>query len=164
MGLSGSANAALDGRIDWNGTFAQLVAAFPTPKIPVGVTAYTTDLGRVNWNGSYWECDTAIDGITANAGGVQANATLLTGGMNRVPNVGGAGYSVALPASAPGMNILVTNAHASNSLNVFPNAGGTTTETINALSANAAFALGAGKSATFVCYTAGQWHTVPLVP
>jgi hypothetical protein len=41
-------------------------------------------------------------------------------------------------------------------MNVFPASG----EAINALGANAAFALAAGKTATFYCYTAAQWHSI----
>jgi hypothetical protein len=102
--------------------------------------------------------------LTANSGGVQAGATPLNSQFNYVATVGGAGYSVLLPVSAPGHQITVINAQATNALNVFPNAGGTGTEKINALAANAAFSLGASKSVDFQCYVAGQWYTNPLVP
>ncbi len=59
------------------------------------------------------------------------------------------------------MEITVINAAAANPMNVYPNAGGTTTETINALSANAAYSQVAAKVVTFFCVTAGQWHTLP---
>ena len=159
----GSANATLDGRIDWASTFAALVAANPAPAFPVGTMAYTTDLGTVRWNGANWQMNTSVDNLIANSGGVQAGATPLTASINRVATVGGAGYSVLLPASAPGMSLTVINAGA-NSTNVFPNAGGTGSEKVNALAANAAFALGAGKTVELVCCTAGQWHSVPLAP
>jgi|SRR5579871_3678427 len=107
-------------------------------------------------NASGFATETSVDSITAHAGGGQGSAVLLTAMMNRVTTVGSANDSVLLPVSKPGMNITVTNAAAVNSMNVFPQSG----DAINALSANAAFAVAAGKTATFYCYTAGQWHTI----
>lgn len=98
----------------------------------------------------------STNGITAHAGGGQGSATPLTTVLNRVTTVATGGDSVLLPASAAGLQITVTNAAASNSMNVFPASG----ETINALSANAAFAVAAGKTATFSCSVTGQWHSI----
>lgn len=94
--------------------------------------------------------------ITAKAGGGQGSATALTTVINRVTTVGTAGDSVVLPPSAPGMQLVVINAAAANSMNCFPATG----EAINALSANTAFAIAAGKTATFYCSNAGQWHAL----
>jgi hypothetical protein len=96
------------------------------------------------------------DGITAHAGGTQAAAFQLSAQMNRVTTVGTAADSVKLPVSAPGLVVTVTNAAAANALNVF----GQTGDIINALAANTAFSVVANKSAQFICYTAGQWHTL----
>jgi hypothetical protein len=71
--------------------------------------------------------------------------------------------AVTLPASAPGLSITVHNISASN-VSVFPNAQGTGSETINALSANAAIVMATNTSTTFTCVVAGQWFTVPRVP
>lgn len=150
---------ALDLRLQWSGTFAGLVATYPAPPFPVGTMAYTTDMGSVRWTGTNWEMDNAVDGLVAHAGGGQGSATPVSASMARFATVATAGDSSLLPASKPGMNLLVTNAGVA-SMNVFPNG----TDAINALGASGAFALGAGKSCTFVCYTSGQWHTVPLVP
>ncbi len=117
--------------------------------------AWTSEGLATGYNGSF-QTMSSVDGLTAHAGGGQGSATPLTAMLNRVPNVGTAADSVLLPVSAAGMQITVTNAHASNSMNVFPATG----ESINALSANAAFAVAAGKTATFYCYTAGQWHSI----
>lgn len=95
------------------------------------------------------------DNIAAHAGGGQGAATPLTASYNRVTAVATIADSVVLMASAAGMEITVTNA-AVNSMNVFPATG----EIINALGANAAFAVGGGKTATFFCATAGQWHAM----
>lgn len=104
----------------------------------------------------------AFANVAANATGTQASGTPLTGLLNVVSSAGSA-YSVTLPASAPGMEITVACSTATNTVTVFPNAGGTTTETINALSANAGYAMGALTSTTFVCGVAGQWYTSPRV-
>jgi hypothetical protein len=50
----------------------------------------------------------------------------------------------------------VVNAAAANSMNVFPAVG----EKINALAANAAFAVAANKVAVFYVTGPGQWHSL----
>lgn len=96
------------------------------------------------------------NGLTAKAGGGQSGATPLTAQINRVTTVATAADSVVLPAAVPGLEITVINAAASNSMNLFPASG----DAINALSANAAFAVAAGKTATLYCAVAGTWHSV----
>jgi hypothetical protein len=98
----------------------------------------------------------ATNGIVAHAGGGQALAVPLTSDVNRIVTVVTAGDSVLLPAAAPGMQVTVINAAAANAANVFPAVG----DTINALAANAAFSLVAGKVATFYCAVAGFWNAV----
>lgn len=95
------------------------------------------------------------NGIVANPGGGQGGAVALTAEINRVTTVGTSGDSVKLPAAVAGLQITVYNAGA-NSLNVFPNTG----DAINALGANTAFAVAAGKNATFGCAVAGQYHAI----
>ncbi|KVU10666.1 hypothetical protein WK62_05220 [Burkholderia ubonensis] len=97
-----------------------------------------------------------LNGITAHAGGGQGSATPLPAMINRVTAVASAGDSVVLPASAAGLQLMVVNATATNSMNVFPASG----DAINALSVNTAFAVAAGKTAEFYCTNAGQWHTI----
>jgi hypothetical protein len=97
-----------------------------------------------------------LNAITAFSGGGQGSATLLQDVLNRVTIVGAANDSVKLPVSAGGLQITVSNAHATNSLNVFPNTG----DAINALAVNTAFAVAAGKTAIFSCTVSGQWHAV----
>lgn len=97
----------------------------------------------------------ASDALTAHAGGGQANALALTSVINRVTTVGTAGDSVVLPVATPGLEITVINAAAANSMNVFPASG----DKINALAANAAFAVAATKVVTFYSTVAGQWHS-----
>lgn len=96
------------------------------------------------------------DGLTAHAGGGQGSALPLTHVINRITTVATAADSVVLPVSKPGMQITVVNAAAANAANVFPASG----EQIEALGANTAFSLAAGKTATFWCVGAGQWHKI----
>lgn len=83
--------------------------------------------------------------LTALAGGAQAG-TALNLGYNRFTVVVTAGDSAQLPAVSGGAVIIVTNADAADSMNVFPQTGGI----INAGAANAAFAVAAGKTAIFI--------------
>lgn len=98
---------------------------------------------------------TTQGGITALAGGTQAG-TPLQNAFNRVTTVATAGDSVLLPPAAPGMQCIVVNAAAANSMNVFPSVG----DAINAIAANGAFAMAANKTALFTCITAGVWNSI----
>ncbi len=118
---------------------------------------YANGLGT-GFAGSF-ETMSYTDGLTAHAGGGQNLAPIINTMMSRFTTVATAGDSTTLPVGVPGMNIVVINASAT-SMNVFPDTG----STINALTANTAFALAAGKTATFVTTLAGAWHTIPLVP
>jgi len=100
--------------------------------------------------------DSVSNGITAYAGGGQTNAVALTASISRVTTVATAGDSVKLPAATAGARMDVINAAASNSMNVFPASG----EAINASSANTAFAVAAGKTASFICAVAGTWNVI----
>lgn len=93
----------------------------------------------------------------------QAGGTPVTAAVNHVTSSANP-TAITLPASAPGMEITIALATAVNGVTVFPNAGGTGTEAINALAANAGITMGALTSATFICAVAGQWFTVPRVP
>lgn len=109
-----------------------------------------------NSNMVAFQLQPSVNGLTALSGGGQSGATPLTAMLNRVTTVAAAGDSVMLPPSIPGSEITVANAAAANSMNVFPQSG----DAINALSANAAFAVAANKTAAFVCMVAGTWHAI----
>ncbi len=99
------------------------------------------------------------DNITAKAGGGQATVldpSAASYAGYRVTTVANHNDSFTLPPSRLGDLKIVTNAAASNGLNVYPAVG----EAINALGANNAFALAAGKVALFICTGVGQWHSV----
>lgn len=100
--------------------------------------------------------------IAANVGGTQVAGTPITAMLNNI-TAAGANYSATLPPSVPGLEITAHNISA-NTVLVFPNAGGTGTEKINALAANASISMLANTSTVFTCNTAGQWYTVPRVP
>jgi hypothetical protein len=156
-----TASAQLDGRIDFKGTLAALVAAFGSASgFPAGTQAYTTDFGLVIWNGTYWENNTAGT-IAASTTVTQAAGTPLTDELCNITST--AAGAVTLPPSVPGNIITVHNISTFN-VSVFPNAAGTTTEKINALGANAAIVLATNTSTSFTCAVAGQWYTVPRVP
>ena len=93
--------------------------------------------------------------LTALAGGGQAGATALKEGhINYVGTVASAADSVLLPKAVRGAYLVVMNTGA-NSMNVFPGSG----QTVNALAADAAYAVAAAKVVTFFCPTAANWRT-----
>lgn len=119
--------------------------------------------------------NSVTDAITAFAGGGQTSATLLDSGYNRVTVVATAGDSVKLPSchtgasntgvvaagvisgNTTGLMLWVTNSDSADSMNVFPQTG----ESINALSANSAYAVAANKTVGFLCSPAGTiWYSV----
>jgi hypothetical protein len=93
------------------------------------------------------------NGLTALAGGAQAGTPILNR-FNRFTTVATAADSGQLPLALPGRVLFVKNAAGANSMNVFPQTG----EAINALAANAAFGLAAGKGAEFYCISLGTWE------
>ena len=101
--------------------------------------------------------------IAASATDTQVGGTPITAAVNHVTSTGSS-QAVTLPPSTPGLQITIALATAANTVDVFPNAGGTGTEQINALAANAKLTMAALTSATFICAVAGQWFTVPRVP
>lgn len=93
--------------------------------------------------------------ISAFAGGGQASATQLSAVLNRVTVVATLADSVKLPVAAGGLQITVANASAV-ALNLFPSTG----DAINALAANAAFSVAAGKTAIAYSMVPGFWQIV----
>ena len=127
------------------------------PRIPLGPAPFggfvlDAGLGQLPQGG---------DGITAHAGGGQANATQLPGLMNRVTVCATTGDSVLLPLALVGLPIVVYNAGAA-SCNVFASPTGVsgTGDGINAGPTGTAFAVAAGKSAVFACPAPGVWASI----
>jgi hypothetical protein len=101
-------------------------------------------------------------GVTAAAGGGQANATAITKKINSVDTVATAADSVKLPLAQIGLEIFLTN-NTATSMQVF----GSGTDTINIGAGDVATATGvaqaANKTATYVCTKsapAGKWQRV----
>lgn len=96
----------------------------------------------------------SVSTITANNAASQATATAMPSAINRISASVATG-SVIMPVSTPGSFLTVINDTA-NAVNVYPQVG----DKLNALAANAAFSLAAGKSADCYCAVAGTWHIV----
>ena len=99
----------------------------------------------------------AGDTITAHAGGGQGSATALTKEINRITTVATAGDSVALPTSAPGLDIVVINTGA-NAMQVF----GAGTDTINGVATATGVSQMPNSVVLYSCATAGAWFTEGL--
>jgi len=91
-------------------------------------------------------------GITAHAGGGQANAVPLNPGYNAVSVVASGADSVVLPVDALGQFVLVYNGGA-NSLDVYPASGAS----INELSANTPVAVVANATTLFFGIASNRW-------
>lgn len=98
----------------------------------------------------------AIDALTALAGGAQAGTSLAPYAVSRFTTVASAGDSAQLPAAKAGRERVVINAAAANSMNVFPQTG----EIIDAGAANAARAVAANKTCLFFCAVDGTWNSL----
>lgn len=99
--------------------------------------------------------------LAANVTVTQAAGTPITAMLNNI--TASAAGAVTLPASAPGLEITVHNISGS-SVTVFPNAGGTGSEKINAGAANAGQTMLTLTSTVYTCAVAGQWYSVPRTP
>ena len=124
------------------------IASLKTYQLQTGIT--NSDWVDISASTSLTTADT----LTAFAGGGQASALALTAQINRVTTVATAGDSVKLPAATAGAQVMVINAAATNSMDIFPVSG----EAIDSLGANIQYPLTvANRNVTFVCVTAGTW-------
>lgn len=122
-----------------------------TAKYTGGNTQRPIDLFLTN------ECTVEV-GITAHAGGGQADAYQLTATANRIATVATAADSVKLPLAEAGAKVYVRNAGA-NSAQVF----GAGTDTINGVATATGVALAAGKNGAYICVKsapAGDWMLI----
>lgn len=106
--------------------------------------------------GGYFFYRSVASGLTALSGGGQSGATPLTGSINVVSTVAADDDSVVLPATRPGLEIVVVNGQAVKKLNVYPASG----DAINAASANTALELAVSSKAMFVCAAGGHWYAI----
>jgi len=93
-------------------------------------------------------------GITAYAGGGQANATQLTKQLNIVETVASAADSVKLPVAVAGLQITIKNAAYPNTLAVFPSTGGD----INDGTVNASINVNADSTIVFIAIDSTTWE------
>lgn len=106
------------------------------------------------------------NGITAHAGGGQANATLLSSTLfvQEVDTVASGNDSVMLPLAAAGKAMIVFNKAASSSMNLYANVNTNpltgSTDTINNSTNSTAYAITAGQCAMFVCAKNGVWGAI----
>lgn len=126
------------------GAFAQVLAPF--------ITGTNSEHRREIFEVGMYRLNQTNNTLTALVGGAQAG-TQLNLGFNRFTTVTSVGDSAQLPV-LPGANIIFVVNATTNSMNIFPQTGGT----INALSANAAFALAAGKAVIFIEGADGNWY------
>lgn len=111
-------------------------------------------------------------GIIAEAGGAQADATLLPAGVNRVDTVAGAADGVMLPSAVPGAVVFVVNGTAtsmqvfgqpSNDANPSQTPGNDVGDTITAPGSSTPTATATGNAqaahvpAIYVCSVVGNW-------
>jgi len=96
------------------------------------------------------------NGVTANVGSTQATGYVVMAAVTRVTTVAVAGDALTLPRAVAGMSLVVINAAAANSMDVFPAVG----DIINALAADAALAVAANKTVLLLCAVTGTWNAV----
>lgn len=126
------------------------VARFSVPTITATRTYTLSDLSGTVPLGAL------SSGITAHAGGGQANAVILVATINIVTIVGTAGDSIKLPTTQiAGMPYYIRNGAAANSLNLYPPSGAQ----INALGVDAPLAIAAGTSVILIPFSATQAYT-----
>lgn len=104
----------------------------------------------------YGRLTTVRNGVTASTGSTQATGVLVTTAVTRVTTVAVAGDALTLPPAVAGVSLVITNAAAANSMDVFPAVG----NAINALAGDAAFAMAANVTRLFVCAVDGTWNTI----
>ena len=134
-----------------------LVAIALSAGLAWGITATGTNSQYQNSNFKVGFLQmSALNAVTAFAGGGQTSAVQIADGITRVTTVASAADSVKLPLAKAGTIVLVINAAAANAVAIFPATG----DVINALSANASISVAANKTIYFVCAVDGTWNSI----
>lgn len=97
------------------------------------------------------------DGITAFSGGGQGSAVALTTDINEISVSAANADSVALPGGVTGMEIIVINNDAAETIDVFPASG----DYVNG-NLNTALNVASQKQARFTCYKTDYWFGTVL--
>lgn len=134
---------------------AGVATANKSPVLGANKNLDTLQLGTLVMTGLITE--SAVDALTAHAGGGQTSALALTLEINRVTTVATPGDSVKLPASAPGLTILVINS-AANPMQVF----GAGVDTINDIATATGVSQMPNSLVLYACSVAGKWYSEGL--
>jgi len=131
------------------------------------IVATQTELGT-DPAGAFTDVNTSLNtwllgvtnSITAGTTQTQAGATALTKNTNRVTVVGTNGDGVKLPTAVAGLEILIINDDAAQTLKIWPATG----DAIDGGSANAVDAnqLAAGSSRRYIAVDATNWYTATV--
>jgi hypothetical protein len=133
--------------------------------IDIGSSTFTTtgtstmgvlDGDGLNVDASGLQTHTAQTGVTAYAGGGQANATAITSSYCVVSTVATAGDSVKLPSAAAGLKVTVFNEDSTDALDLFPN----TSDNIDGAGVDTAVSLAAGNNVTYFAIDATNWRQI----
>lgn len=140
---------------------AKMSAPGPIGNTTASTGAFTTLTASGNITASAYVVKKVTNAITANSTQTQASATALTSDINRVTVVGTNGDGVKLPTAVVGMEILIINDDASQTLRVWPATG----QAINDGSSDAAdiSQIVAGAGRRYTCTTANNWYSVDVV-
>lgn len=98
--------------------------------------------------------ESSQDTITAFAGGGQGSATLISTQTARVTTIASANDSIKLPASAPGLELLVMN-HGANTLAVY----GTSPDTIDDNATATGVRQMVSSMCIYACASTGAWYS-----
>ncbi len=125
-------------------------------KLPTNSTATFVKEDDANWELSIsGKGDPVVSGvITASTTDAQGEQPL-TLDWNQVNAADVTNNAVTLPAAATGMEVVVRNTNASNTLKVYPASG----DKINALAIDAAITVGTGTTVVFRAFSASQWYS-----
>ena len=128
------------------------------PQIPqrsnAAADARELGLGGVYEQIAQYMLESTTDSIVAHAGGGQTNATPLVSMTNRITVAASVGDSVRLPASQPGLEIMVIN-HGANAVQVY----GTSTDTINDVATGTGVSQMANSIVIYTAASTGAWYT-----
>ena len=142
-----SITAANNGEFEWQ--LGDTVLVVGGDDVPFWCSIFNEGFGSLI---PIFPLNPVLGGITAHAGGGQANATQINIGFNSVSTVATTGDSVKLPDNVLSQTVVVFNGGA-NSLNLFPFLG----DSINLQAVNTSIAVPSGSTAS--CYGVGvtQW-------
>lgn len=130
---------------------------FGTVSAATTVTAGTKVIATTEVTAGTFVVGSAASGITAQAGGTKAAATVLAKQFNQISTCATADDSVLLPAALAGRTVYVFNDGAA-AARIF----GAGTDTIDGVGTATGVPLTNAERAVFVCFTDGAWVSAQL--